>query len=445
MSATNNHADGTSGTTPFSPVSENMANNTATVFDTTTAAEMTDTHFTDTTAAPMVTAAAAAVSAAAVPYARNSSIKALATVCGILDMMDQLQQSREESLDETDSTISAATLRGAKRAASYDALPSRGAKRTAAFTSASAASPSPSPSPSLANVSMPTMERYGNFVVKPESIPGTLFRHGVMHGSPGQPPRVILARVFKKQEEAAVYELLRRLPHPHAASVICDHIITANEEAPVRLIVLPAAGGQNLAMALSGRVPMPLQAALHTLVQVAAAVAHCHEHGVVLRDLTIGKIFYTDAQRKMAVLADLSGAQVVHSNPTRPGLAWVTDSYGSHAYLAPEVIRNQGYDACAADVYALGIVFFVTLTARFPFFGTLEQIHARIMANSVEWPQNITQAALTLLKRMLHINPAARPTAAAILSMPWLTGIVSKTGVPMPMAPMSAVAPAVSL
>lgn len=298
------------------------------------------------------------------------------------------------------------------------------------------------------NEQLSRMKRYGNFVVNPSIILHTLFLRGVILGSPTQRPTVILALVLETQEEAIrfamreapVYALLRRLPHPHVARVVADHVITTAGRPTGRLVVLPAAEGTNLATVLAARGPMPVPLACRTIVQIAAAVAHCHMHGIVLRKITTGKIFFVDAERRTAVLADLMGSQVVRPDPAHPGRAWVTGRDGVVGYVAPEVIQNPAYDAAAADVYSLGVVFFVALTGRQPFVGdSAAALIQRIMSWQIVWPTGLPPPVLALLMAMMSRDPATRPTAAAIVALPWLACFVAQMGVPLPGAPMSAV------
>lgn len=40
---------------------------------------------------------------------------------------------------------------------------------------------------------------------------------------------------------------------------------------------------------------------------------------------------------------------------------------GTTAYMAPEIVKKQSYDGFAADIWALGVIFYVLLTGQFPF------------------------------------------------------------------------------
>lgn len=99
--------------------------------------------------------------------------------------------------------------------------------------------------------------------------------------------------------------------------------------------------------------------------QVAGALHHAHERGVLHRDVKPSNILLTTEGR--AMLVDF-------------GLAWSDDSeqrltasasqLGSLPYLPPEHIDGKAPDPSrAADVYSLGVTLYEMLTLRNPFLG----------------------------------------------------------------------------
>ncbi len=102
------------------------------------------------------------------------------------------------------------------------------------------------------------------------------------------------------------------------------------------------------------------------LVQIASALAHIHERGLVHRDVTPGNILI-----RPDGISKLMDFGVVHT----PGaeLTMVGQMVGTVAYIAPEQIDptiTGGRVDARADLYALGVVLYVMLTGRRPFNAT---------------------------------------------------------------------------
>jgi serine/threonine-protein kinase len=98
------------------------------------------------------------------------------------------------------------------------------------------------------------------------------------------------------------------------------------------------------------------------LEQTASALDAAHAAGLVHRDVKPANVLL-DGER--AYLTDFGLSKLLAGNArlTKPGRM-----VGTAAYLAPEQIRGEVIDA-RTDVYALGCVFFETLTASSPFEG----------------------------------------------------------------------------
>jgi serine/threonine-protein kinase len=293
------------------------------------------------------------------------------------------------------------------------------------------------------------MERFGNYILNPTAHGGSALHRAVLLATtPGRRPAVVLARALRSPtdvarfaaEEGPVLAVLRRWPHPHLTRVLADHPLARTDGTPAgRLVVLPPAEGSNLHAVLAARGPMPVGAACRLLAQVASALAHAHAHGIVLRGLSVGRIFFPDAQRRAAVVADLSHARLV----AHEGSASIVSKAGIPAYAAPEILTAPAFDGCVADVYALGVILFVAVAGRFPFVApSPTELFARIVAgvDTIAWPSDLPPPLSALIRAMLARNPIARPTAAAILALPWLAGIVTELELPAAQPAMSAAA-----
>ncbi|HLY08438.1 MAG TPA: protein kinase [Planctomycetota bacterium] len=103
------------------------------------------------------------------------------------------------------------------------------------------------------------------------------------------------------------------------------------------------------------------------LRDVALAVEHAHQHGVIHRDLKPANIL-VDASNQPHVmdfgLAKIVG-QSVKASYTEGGFA-----VGTPAYMSPEQVQGVQSVDHRTDIYSLGVMLYEILTGRLPFVGT---------------------------------------------------------------------------
>lgn len=102
---------------------------------------------------------------------------------------------------------------------------------------------------------------------------------------------------------------------------------------------------------------------------------------------------------------------------------------GSPNYMAPEVLygRPTGYDA-TVDVWSCGVVLYVLLSGGLPFYETPHPDMPAIVngyeGTRVDFPPaawaTVSEAAKSLLRRMLEVDAAKRPQAKKVVQEPWL-------------------------
>ncbi|MGE0709928.1 MAG: protein kinase [Planctomycetota bacterium] len=143
-------------------------------------------------------------------------------------------------------------------------------------------------------------------------------------------------------------------------------------------------GGESLHRRLKrSEDPPPLRWRLEVLEQVARAVDHAHQKGVVHRDLKPANVLLDPTGRPL--VADFGLAKDEESEQGE--LTRTQDRLGTPLFMAPEQIRLGAATVDGrADVWALGVILFVALSGRYPFRSrTVLDLYSRILAEDPDW------------------------------------------------------------
>lgn len=76
---------------------------------------------------------------------------------------------------------------------------------------------------------------------------------------------------------------------------------------------------------------------------------------------------------------------------------------GTPAYLAPEVLRNKGYNR-SLDMWSVGVIIYVSLSGTFP-FNEDEDIHDQIQNAAFMYPPNPWKKVTS--EGMLTVRPGS--------------------------------------
>jgi eukaryotic-like serine/threonine-protein kinase len=118
-------------------------------------------------------------------------------------------------------------------------------------------------------------------------------------------------------------------------------------------------------------------------MQLADALAHAHERGIVHRDLKSGNVMVTPSGRLKVLDFGLSrrAEQKISEETTQFDQSW-DDQHsitGTLPYIAPELLRGQEADA-RSDIWALGVLLYEMAAGRRPFRGaTAYELSAAIL------------------------------------------------------------------
>ncbi|KAF2100119.1 Pkinase-domain-containing protein [Rhizodiscina lignyota] len=159
--------------------------------------------------------------------------------------------------------------------------------------------------------------------------------------------------------------------------------------------------------------------------QLGEALKYLHNRDIVHRDIKPENILFIDHQLNIK-LCDFGLAQVGESDYIS------TEACGTPAYMAPELVgKERRHYTCAVDIWAAGVVLYVSLCGFPPFsdelyspsfpFKMREQIQLGQFTFTSPYWDTISNAAVDLVGRMLTVDPDLRPTIEDCLAHPWTT------------------------
>jgi len=161
--------------------------------------------------------------------------------------------------------------------------------------------------------------------------------------------------------------------------------------------------------------------------QVACALCYAHGKNIAHRDLKPENLVFCSKDP-----ADSHVKVIDWGVSFYFGLSRMYSTVGSVAYIAPEVLEatGGGYDA-ACDVWSLGVVAYVMLCGKAPFWGNVnaqmnKMKHEDYPMSSSTW-QAVSEEGRSFVRGLLRADPRARLSIDEVVAHPWLGARASRT------------------
>jgi predicted Ser/Thr protein kinase len=216
-------------------------------------------------------------------------------------------------------------------------------------------------------------------------------------------------RVARFMREASA---TARLRHQHIVAV---HEVGEHQGRP--FIVMDLVDGESLEALLEREEGLPPKRTAELVEQVALALEHAHQAGVVHRDVKPQNVMIDRAGK-----AHLMDFGLARDTTERDQLTQSGQLLGTPSYMAPEQATGQtARQGPLSDVYALGAVLYRVLVGRPPFEAdSMLQLAQQVVSVEPEPPRSVNPGVHpdleTIALRCLEKDPAQRYASAADLA-----------------------------
>ncbi|HUM02461.1 MAG TPA: serine/threonine-protein kinase [Thermoanaerobaculia bacterium] len=147
-----------------------------------------------------------------------------------------------------------------------------------------------------------------------------------------------------------------RLQHPHIVT-----IFDVGEDGGMLYLAMEYVPGGSLSQRLADPDSLSLYDRVRVIAEVAEALGHAHERGVLHRDVKPANVLLTPHLDAKVTDFGIGKLLAGDSDLTSTG-----QMVGSPAYMSPEQIKGEKLDA-RTDIFSLGVVLYQAITLRKPF------------------------------------------------------------------------------
>ncbi|KAF7370637.1 Protein kinase domain-containing protein [Mycena sanguinolenta] len=238
-----------------------------------------------------------------------------------------------------------------------------------------------------------------------------------------------------RKQIVAEVNILNGLHHDH---IVRYHDRFVDRDAGILYILMEYCGGGDLStvirQAMKQNRPISEDAVWAYFMQILLALNHCHNTGGHGRTTSAGSSSEVDGKERRAQVLhrDLkpdNGMFVFldENNTVKLGdfglskalsqTSFANTYVGTPYYMSPEVMQEKAYDA-KSDIWSLGCLIYELCAWKPPFHDakTLSELSSAVRSARIPpLPRGYSQALSAVIKSMLNLNPAMRPSAAQLL------------------------------
>eukprot|EP01064_Diplonema_japonicum_P008193 TRINITY_DN15692_c0_g1_i2.p1 TRINITY_DN15692_c0_g1~~TRINITY_DN15692_c0_g1_i2.p1 ORF type:complete len:460 (+),score=69.87 TRINITY_DN15692_c0_g1_i2:54-1382(+) len=151
--------------------------------------------------------------------------------------------------------------------------------------------------------------------------------------------------------------------------------------------------------------------------QLILGIYYCHQQGIAHRDLKPENLLL-DGNDNLKI-SDF-GLSNLQRGGAGGGGTLLQTVCGTPNYVAPEVLKEKGYNGITADIWSCGVILFVMLAGYLPFDDpNMNALFNKIERGDYRMARGFTDPVKDIISRMLVIEPEKRATLDDLIAHPW--------------------------
>lgn len=223
-----------------------------------------------------------------------------------------------------------------------------------------------------------------------------------------------LVREHMEEQLKREISIMRMLNHPNIVKLF-DVLQTQNH---IYLVLELVTGGELFDRIVQAK-KFDENTGRRFFQQLIVALHFCHRNGVAHRDLKPENLLVDD--RDNIKITDFGLANLQKGDPGAAANLLSTVC-GTPNYVAPEVLKEEGYNGLVADVWSCGVILFVMLAGYLPFDDPhLNVLFQKIERGDYRMSKIFSDGAKDIIGKMLTVDPKKRVTMDEVMKHPWFT------------------------
>ena len=213
---------------------------------------------------------------------------------------------------------------------------------------------------------------------------------------------------FSKKKVLQEVYILKKIKH---SNVI--RLLEVFESAKYLLIVMEYSDSGDLLKYIKTNGRLEEEKAREFMKNIVYGLSHCHCRSVLHRDVKLDNILLDkDGGVK---ICDFGVSKIIKQGQL------IKEQCGTPAYIAPEIISDEGYSGYGVDIWSLGVLLYAMLCGTVPFKATnMKDLHKLINKGDFSFPCEVSEEAEELIRSMLKKPVHERITIPEIMNSRWM-------------------------